>query len=83
MSLEQLCQNHLDSSVMLTEVNLLNSGLKNVTPTVNTNMLGCKDKLFKNRFDFTSAGDWDCVATVEHLPIFHFSVYFIFLSFGT
>ena len=36
----------------------------------------------KNIFDFTTAGDWDCVAAVEHLPALHYSVDFIFLSFG-
>ena len=41
-----------------------------------------KDNLFKNIFDFTTAGDWDCVAAVEHLPALHYSVDFIFLSFG-
>ena len=24
---------------------------------------------FKNIFDFTTAGDWDCVAAVERLPV--------------
>ena len=28
------------------------------------------------------AGDWDCVAAVECLPALHYSVDFIFLSFG-
>ena len=28
------------------------------------------------------AGDWDCVATVKRLPALHYSVDFIFLSFG-
>ena len=37
---------------------------------------------FKNIFYFTTAGDWDCVAAVERLPALHFSVDFIFLSFG-
>ena len=37
---------------------------------------------FKNIFDFTTAGDWDCVAAVERLSALHYSVYFIFLSFG-
>ena len=37
---------------------------------------------FKNIFDFTTAGDWDCVAAVERLPALHYSVNFIFLSFG-
>ena len=36
----------------------------------------------KNIFDFTTAGDWDCVAAVERHPALHFSVDFIFLSFG-
>ena len=34
-----------------------------------------------HRFDFTTAGDWDCVAAVERLPALHYSVDFIFLSF--
>ena len=37
---------------------------------------------FKNIFDFTTSGDWDCAAAVERLPTFHFTVDFIFLSFG-
>ena len=37
---------------------------------------------FKNIFDFTTAGDWDCVAAIERLPALHYSVDFIFLSFG-
>ena len=37
---------------------------------------------FKNIFDFTTAGDWDSVAAVERLPALHYSVYFIFMSFG-
>ena len=37
---------------------------------------------FKNKFFFTTAGDWDCVAAVERLPALHYSVDFIFLSFG-
>ena len=41
-----------------------------------------KDNLFKNTFDFTTAGDWDFVAVVERLPALHYSVYFIILSFG-
>ena len=36
----------------------------------------------KNIFDFTTAGDWDCVAAVERLPALHYSVDVIFLSFG-
>ena len=41
-----------------------------------------KDNLFKNTFDFTTAGDWDYVAVVERLPALHYSADFIFLSFG-
>ena len=41
-----------------------------------------KDNLFKNTFDFTTAGDWDYAAVVERLPALHYSVGFIFLSFG-
>ena len=37
---------------------------------------------FKNIFDFTTAGSWDCVAAVERLSALHYSVDFIFLSFG-
>ena len=37
---------------------------------------------FKNIFDFTTAGDWDCVAAVERLPALNYSVDYIFLSFG-
>ena len=40
-----------------------------------------KDNLFKNTFDFTTAGDWDYVAVVERLPALPYSVDFIFLSF--
>ena len=40
------------------------------------------DNLFKNTFDFTTAGDWDYMAVVERLPALHYSVYFISLSFG-
>ena len=31
---------------------------------------------------FATAGDWDCVAAVERLPALHYSVDFIFFSFG-
>ena len=41
-----------------------------------------KDNRFRNIFEFTTAGDWDCVAAVELLPVLHYSVDFIFLSFG-
>ena len=34
-----------------------------------------------NIFDFTTAGDWDCVAAVERCPALHYSVDFISLSF--
>ena len=32
--------------------------------------------------DFTTAGEWDYVAAEERLPALHYSVDFIFLSFG-
>ena len=41
-----------------------------------------RDNLFKNIFDFTTAGERDCVAAIERLPGFHYSVHFIFLAFG-
>ena len=37
---------------------------------------------FKNIFDFTTAGDWDCVAAVERLPALQYCADFIFSSFG-
>ena len=37
---------------------------------------------FKNIFDFTTAGELDSVVAVERLPVLHYSVDFIFLSFG-
>ena len=39
--------------------------------------------LFRYDSDFTTAGDWDCVAAVERLSALHYGVYFIILSFGT
>ena len=41
-----------------------------------------RDNLFKYIFDSTTAGHWDCVAAVERIPVLHYSVDFIFLSFG-
>ena len=29
---------------------------------------------YKNIFDFTTAGDWDCLAAVERLSALHYSV---------
>ena len=46
------------------------------SPTHNTTVQG------KGQVFFTTAGDWDCVAAVERLPALHYSVDFIFLSFG-
>ena len=40
----------------------------------------CEKKM--DIFDFTTAGDWDCEVAVERLPALHYSVDFIFLSFG-
>ena len=48
-------------------------------------VIHCQIRLFYSKmgiFDFTTAGDWDCVAAVERLPALHHSVDFIFLSFG-
>ena len=39
-------------------------------------------KLNLSNMCFTTAGDWDCVAAEERLPALHYSVDFIFLSFG-
>ena len=41
-----------------------------------------RDNLFKNIFDLTTVGNWDCVAAVERLPALNYSVDLIFLSFG-
>ena len=41
-----------------------------------------KEYPFKNTFALTTAGDWGCVAAVERLSALHYSVDFIFLSFG-
>ena len=38
-----------------------------------------KDTLFKNTFDFTTAGDWNYVAVLERLLALHYSVDFYFL----
>ena len=35
------------------------------------NSLLPRDNLFKNIFDFITAGDWDCVGAVERLPAFN------------
>ena len=44
-------------------------------------MVAALGNLFKNIFHITTAGDWDCVAAIERLPVLHYSVDFIFLSF--
>ena len=54
--------------------------VSSATKTIYTNETSAMP--FKNIFDFTTAGDWDCVAAVERLPALHYSVDFIFLSFG-
>ena len=36
-----------------------------------------------NKFDFTTAGDCDCVAAVERLPALHYSVDFISCPLGS
>ena len=40
-----------------------------------------RDTLFKNTFDFTTAGDWDCVLAVERLPALHYNVDFYHHAF--
>ena len=50
--------------------------------TASRNEFPCKNTILKNIFDFTTAGDWDCVAAEERLHALHYSVDFIFLSFG-
>ena len=47
-----------------------------------TPVFASKGYPFKKIFDFTTAGDWDSVAALERLPALHYSVDFIFLSFG-
>ena len=42
-----------------------------------------KDNFFENIFDFTTAGDWDCVASVELLPACHYSVDLCSCPFGS
>ena len=33
-----------------------------------------KNQLFKNIFDFTTAGEWDCMVAVKHLLAIHYSL---------
>ena len=40
------------------------------------------DNIFKNIFNFTTAGDCGYVVAVKSFPVLHDSVDFIFLSFG-
>ena len=61
-------------------------GLAILRKMVSVSVLWCssasKGYPFKNIFDFTTAGDWDRVAAVKRLPVLHYSVGFILLSFG-
>ena len=41
-----------------------------------------KGYTLENILDFTTAGDWDCVAAVVRLPALYHSRDFIFLSLG-
>ena len=41
-----------------------------------------KDTLFKNIFDFTTAGELDYVVAVDHPHVLHYSLDFISVSFG-
>ena len=38
--------------------------------------------IFTRLIGLITAGDWDCVAVVERLLALHYSVDFIFMSFG-
>ena len=51
-------------------------------PTSLVHYLLPKGNLYKDTFDFTTAGDLDYVVVVERLPALYYSVDFIFLSFG-
>ena len=49
---------------------------------VNPTTAGNVAFLFNCTPEGRTSGDWDCVAAVERLPALHYSVDFIFLSFG-
>ena len=53
-----------------------------VVGDANMAVFASKGYTLKNIFDFTTAGDSDCVVAVERLPALYQSVDFIFLSFG-
>ena len=42
-----------------------------------------KYNIFKNIYDFTTAGEWEFVAAVERLPALYYSVDFIFCPLGS
>ena len=46
-------------------------------------LFASKGSHFKNIFYFTTAGDWDCVAAVERLPVLHYCVDFISCPLGS
>ena len=48
-----------------------------------SDFLSRKENPFKNIFDFTTAGDWDCVEAVERLPALHYNVDFISCPLGS
>ena len=82
---------HLELVVSLTAVEMYSARtLRDVAQlvlllsVVHCSQLTRKSKLSQgsHRLDSTTAGDWDCVAVVELLPALHYSVDFIFLSFG-
>ena len=47
----------------------------------NSDFSFCDVRFQAKPLNFTTAGDWDCVAAVERLPVLHYGVDFIFLSF--
>ena len=92
----EACDKHLDNALLLaaakgnTEVVEIllrrdchpnNVNLYDQTPLVKTCIHQHPDIVIL-LFDSTTAGDWDRVAAVERLPALHYSVDFIFLSFG-
>ena len=53
---------------------LFSNHSKTMMLKMKVDMKASKGYPFKNIFDITTAGDWDCVAAVERLPALHYSV---------
>ena len=66
-------------TIYLPKLHLSSYNRRNNTNNINLHVF---QHFLKNIFDFTTDGDWDCVAAVERLPALHYSVDIIFLSFG-